>query len=123
MFEKFPILNEIDCVSTLDYPTDATPEKGKDYIVTAASQIVVGNWETGEEAVYSPKLYQSSMHPEQKTIRTMKLAWDHGMLQIITPYEKRKLLPEEQILRVEPFDPVIVKPDCLHCTNCGRCSY
>ena len=120
-------LAQMDQKTPNGYQCDKEPgyyeEKDGWKVVTALSKIQVKNEKTGDTAEYSPHLYQSSMHPEQMQIRTLTVGCRGEEVYIEAPYDKKMLHPEETIVGVEPYLPEIIKPDCLHCCNCGRCSY
>ncbi|MCR5691351.1 MAG: hypothetical protein K6G62_03945 [Eubacterium sp.] len=116
---------EIDCKAPGDYPCDQEVGKKEEgdncRIVTALSGIVLAD-EEGEKG-YFPLLYQSSMNPDFKQVKTLTLTCQEGQWEVLAPYQEARKFRPEDVVRVEAYLPEIIKPDCLHCTNCGRCSY
>lgn len=123
------LLDQIDTSIETAYPCDHTPARigmtaaGTQKIVTAKSQLRIENPETSEMEIWSPSLYQSSMRPEYKEIRTLKLEVKDDEWNLQTRYGSRTLDPLRVKVEVTEWIPEIHKSDCRHCTNCGRCGW
>lgn len=125
-FEAF--LRKLD-ITKPPYPCDHMP--GRLYaedgslrgVVTASNEICLTDKESGNRMVFSPSLYQSSMHPDKKEIRTLTIEIDNGQCVLTTRYQVFRREPSGAVLSVREWIPKIPKADCRHCTNCGRCGW
>jgi len=120
-------LQGLDVSKEIAYPCDRLPgcfnENEKQFYVTARSQVRIRkkgakNWE-----LFSPSLYQSSMQPERKEIRTLRIEIKEDSLILQTRYGEKEVDVTDVELEVSEWIPRIHKVDCKRCENCGRCGW
>lgn len=126
--EEQQFLARLESRNPEEYPCLPAPgtvfdERGKRTgVVTAARQIRIkteGDWE-----VWSPILYQSCMNPKELRIYCLTAEdLGDGRVRLKTRYKEKIINPQETETEISPWIPQIHKSDCLHCTNCGKCSW
>ena len=120
-------LQGIDVSSDTSYPCDHLPGKYKEketqFYVTAGSQIRIRKKGAEKWELFSPSLYQSSMQPEKKEIRTLRVEVREHSLLLQTRYGEKEVDVTDVELEVAEWIPQIHKVDCKRCENCGRCGW
>lgn len=120
------LLEQIDVSDSSLYPVDRSPERGENFCCTAKSEVQVTDAQ-GEVKEFAPTLYQSSMNPDYKEIKTMKIEVkkkeEKTYVEFSSRYFHETVEVADQTFQVLPWKAKIEKADCLHCCNCGRCGW
>lgn len=120
------LLELIDVSYNSGYPADRRPERGDDFCCTAKSEVHVTDAK-GEVREFAPTLYRSSMNPDYKEIKTMKVEVkkkeEKTYVEFSSRYFHESVEVTGQSFQVLPWKAKIEKADCLHCCNCGRCGW
>ena len=100
------------------------------YISSFLTRIIVKDKYDNTEKVYSPRVRQSCMNPEKKTILPVVIRFIFNEKHNNT--EKIEIVSTNSVLLIdladtryeihtEEYIPHIPTKDCSDCTNCGRC--
>ena len=93
-------------------------EDGSVRIVTAEQQIEIGS------EIYAPVFYQNCMKPEEKTLIPLVVTLSaDGKRARIQDINRETWWKSGEKARILPWKPQTGKKSCIHCTNCGRCSW
>lgn len=120
------ILSKLDVSSDGAYPCDKAPgywvQKGVEHYITAKNQIKI-YMPDGRKQIFSPSIYQSSMKPDKKEIRTLQIEVREGKLLVRTKYEEKVFECHRINVEVLEWIPHVHKTNCKRCENCGRCGW
>ena len=124
------ILQEIAGRTEESYPCTPTPgiqfaPDGRiSEVISKAGQIRIKKRGQSQWENWAPTLYQSCMNPEQFCIYCLMIKdMGNGKLGLKTLYKEETVDLRACETEVSPWIPQIHKSDCLHCTNCGKCSW
>ena len=74
----------------------------------------------GEE-VYSPRLHQNCMNPENITLYPLEIEWNGDKVIVSDHYGMKEWITGEKLPEIQEWYPKLKKYRCHPCRNCGRC--
>ena len=74
----------------------------------------------GEE-VFSPRIHQSCMDPEQITLYPLEIEWSGDKVIVSDHYGTKEWITGEKLPIIQEWHPKLKKLRCNPCRNCGRC--
>lgn len=74
----------------------------------------------GEE-VFSPRLHQNCMDPEEITLYPLEIEWDGDKVVISDHFGTKEWITGDKLPEIKDWYPRLKKYRCNPCRNCGRC--
>lgn len=74
----------------------------------------------GEE-VYSPRLHQNCMNPENITLYPLEIEWNGDKVTVSDHYGMKRWIIGEKLPEIQDWNLKLKKLRCNPCRNCGRC--
>ena len=74
----------------------------------------------GEE-VFSPRLHQNCMEPENITLYPLEIEWNGDKVVVSDHFGKKEWITGEKLPEIKNWYPKLKKLRCNPCRNCGRC--
>ena len=76
---------------------------------------------TWGEELYSPRLHQSCMNPENITLYPLEIEWNGDKVMVSDQYGRKEWITGEELPEIQDWYPRLKKLRCNPCRNCGRC--
>lgn len=74
-----------------------------------------------EEKVFSPRLHQNCMNPEDITLYPLEIEWNGDKVVISDHYGTKEWITGDKLPEIQDWYPKLKKYRCNPCRNCGRC--
>lgn len=73
------------------------------------------------ETLFSPRLHQNCMDPENITLYPLKIEWNGDKVVVSDHYRTKEWITGEKLPEIQEWYPKLKKYRCNPCRNCGRC--
>lgn len=71
--------------------------------------------------LFSPRLHQSCMNPENITLYPLKIEWNGDKVTVSDQYGMKEWITGGELPEIQDWYPRLKQLRCNPCRNCGRC--